>query len=124
MNEPAPWQCPECRTWIAPHVDEHKCDPPSGGVAVRPVVAPYSPPPGGTYTWTSPNITVTPGGTYTGTVWTGGGGGGGGQWTPPAGVSPVTVTATNACNAYGDCGHASCAVIARTPLRLIAEDAV
>jgi hypothetical protein len=117
------WRCPECHLILAPDVREHRCDPPEAGVSVRPVVAPYSPSSGETRTWTSPNITVTPGGTYTGTVWTTGGGGGGSGWTPPAGVSSVTVTATNACNVYGDCGHASCAVAVREPVRLIVEDA-
>ena len=72
MTDPAPWRCPECRTWIAPHVNEHRCDPPSGGVAVRPVIAPYSPPGTSTLPWPL-IVTVAPGTTYWGSV--GGGGG-------------------------------------------------
>jgi hypothetical protein len=89
------WRCPECHLILAPDVREHRCEPPEAGVSVRPVVAPYSPS-GGATTWTPPNITVTPGGTYTGTIWTSGSGGGGGspnaqEWlccsSWPAGVS-------------------------------------
>jgi hypothetical protein len=36
-----PWQCPSCLTWLAPHVGEHRCDPPSG--AVPAVVTPITP---------------------------------------------------------------------------------
>jgi len=80
MTEPAPWRCPECRAWIAPHVDQHRCDPPSGGVAVRPVVAPYAPS-GGTYTWpVTSTVTVVPAGGYS----YGTGGGGGGAESPSA----------------------------------------
>jgi hypothetical protein len=117
MTEPAPWKCPECGLILAPHVSEHRCEPPEGGVSARPVVAPYSPSTG-THTWpTESTITVTPGGS---TIWSTVGGGGGTTWGVGDGV---TITATNACNVFGDCGHRSCAVIARTPLRLIAEDA-
>ena len=116
MTDPAPWRCPECRTWIAPHVNEHRCDPPSGGVAVRPVIAPYSPP--GTSTLPYPQtVTVAPGTTW----WSGTGGGGGGAGTFPG--DSVTVTAANACNPYGDCGHNSCAVLARPGLALVTDPA-
>jgi hypothetical protein len=30
MIQPAagqPWQCPACSVWLAPHVNEHRCDP-------------------------------------------------------------------------------------------------
>ena len=136
MSEPKAWQCPACQAWQAPHVDQHRCDPPSGGVAVRPVVVPYSPP--GTSTLLYPQtVTVTPGTTYwSGTV---GGGGGGGAGSFPG--DSVTVTATNAsawrdgtltlapgqprpaCNPYGDCGHNSCAVLARPGLALVTDPA-
>ena len=36
MTSPAPWQCPSCSTWLAPHVTEHRCDPPQGGVTAIP----------------------------------------------------------------------------------------
>ena len=119
MTDPAPWRCPECRTWIAPHVDEHRCDPPSGGVAVRPVVAPYSPSTGVAAWPTGSGISVTPGITYG----AGGGGGGGGGWQAPDGVSTVTVTAGNACDVYGSCGHASCTVFPRPGLALVTDPA-
>ena len=38
MSEPVPWQCPACRTWLAPHVTEHRCDPPQAGVTALPYV--------------------------------------------------------------------------------------
>jgi hypothetical protein len=70
------WSCPECGLILAPHVNEHRCDPPEAGVSVRPVVAPHSPSTG-TYTWpTESTITVVPGGH---TLWTTGSGGGGGS---------------------------------------------
>jgi len=38
-----PWQCPACKTWLAPHVSEHRCDP-EGGVGAVPVApAPVTP---------------------------------------------------------------------------------
>ena len=37
MTDPAPWQCPSCLTWIAPHVPEHRCDPPQSGVTAVPL---------------------------------------------------------------------------------------
>ena len=116
MTDPAPWRCPECRTWIAPHVNEHRCDPPSGGVAVRPVIAPYSPPGTSTLPWPL-IVTVAPGTTW----WSGTGGGGGGAGTFPG--DSVTVTAANACDVYGSCGHHSCAVLARPGLELIVDPA-
>ena len=42
-----PWQCPSCLTWLAPHIAEHRCDPPS--CAVPAVVTPITPS-GGTST--------------------------------------------------------------------------
>ena len=47
------WRCPECALILAPHVNEHRCDPDPGGVSVRPVVAPYEPPSSASvsYTW-------------------------------------------------------------------------
>ena len=50
-------------------------------------------------------------------------------YTPPsssgtyAWPTGATVTVTNACNVYGDCGHASCAVAVRTPFRLVTGNA-
>jgi hypothetical protein len=108
MTTPAPWQCPQCSTWLAPYVSEHRCDPPSAGVAAPLPVTPCGPSAG-------LGIALTPGSTYSTTIWSGGGGGGF--------QGDVPVTATNACNAYGDCGHSSCAVAARTPLRLVADGA-
>ena len=131
------WSCPECGLVLAPHVNEHRCDPPSGGVAVRPVVAPYSPSDTSTLPYPQ-TVTVTPGTTYwSGTV--GGGGGGGGSSSFPG--DSVTVTAMNAgawrngtlalapgqprpaCNPYGDCGHNSCAVFPRPGLALVTDPA-
>jgi hypothetical protein len=38
-----PWQCPACRTWLAPHVSEHRCEP-GDGVGAKPVSpAPVTP---------------------------------------------------------------------------------
>jgi S1-C subfamily serine protease len=34
VSKPEPWRCPACLTWIAPHVPEHRCDPPGSGVTV------------------------------------------------------------------------------------------
>lgn len=59
-----PWQCPSCDTWLAPHISEHRCDPPSG--AVPAVVTPITPSGG------------------TSTSGTGGGGG--------SGAGPIVVT--------------------------------
>lgn len=96
------WRCPECALILAPDVREHRCDPPEGGVAVRPVVAPYAPS-GGTYAWpTGTGISVTPGVTYG----AGGGGGGAGGWQPPDGVSTVTVTAGDPPGAHWLCTSA------------------
>ena len=103
MTDPAPWRCPECRTWIAPHVNEHRCDPPSGGVAARPVIAPYSPPGTSTLPWPL-IVTVAPGTTYWGSVG-GGGGGGSGGWSPPAGAT-VRVTAGDSPGAHWLCTSA------------------
>jgi hypothetical protein len=36
MSEP--WKCPECSTWLAPHVSEHRCDPPTAGVTALPYI--------------------------------------------------------------------------------------
>ena len=33
-----PWKCPDCSAWIAPHVSEHRCDPPQAGVTAVPSV--------------------------------------------------------------------------------------
>jgi hypothetical protein len=80
------WKCPDCGLILAPHVNEHRCDPP-GGVSVRPVVAPYGPGGGGgTFTWPQQGtVTVTTGDTYRfGT-------GGSGSYTAPPGGT-VTVT--------------------------------
>jgi len=72
-----PWQCPACKTWLAPHVSEHRCDP-EGGVGAKPLSpVPSSPsaavhtwPTGGTITtgptgWTATNMTVQYSGTPT-----------------------------------------------------------
>ena len=31
-----PWKCPECGVILAPHVSEHRCDPPAAGVTALP----------------------------------------------------------------------------------------
>lgn len=36
-----PWKCPDCKTWIAPDVKEHRCDEPGAGVI--PNAYPYVP---------------------------------------------------------------------------------
>jgi hypothetical protein len=74
------WSCPECGLVLAPHVDEHRCAPPEGGVSVRPVVAPYSPSSGsggGGAEWRPGMVVTTGGGSGAATLWVGGGGGGG-----------------------------------------------
>lgn len=43
MTTAAPWKCPDCLTWIAPHVAEHRCEPPSAGVAAPLTVTPCGP---------------------------------------------------------------------------------
>jgi len=79
------WRCPECHVILAPHVDEHRCDPGSAGVTAVSPSPPYSPSTG--------TMTVTPGTRYwTGTVGSGGGGGSGG-WYATGGNDSVTVTA-------------------------------
>ena len=42
----APWKCPECRAWVAPHVTEHRCDPPAAMVSVTSISPPGT---GGTF---------------------------------------------------------------------------
>ena len=136
MSEPKAWQCPACQAWQAPHVDQHRCDPPSGGVAVRPVVAPllaaghqHAPVPADRHRGTGYHLLER----YRRR------GGGGGAGTFPG--DSVTVTAANAsawrdgtltlapgqprpaCNPYGDCGHNSCAVLARPGLALVTDPA-
>ncbi len=56
MTAPAPWQCPACSAWIAPHVTEHRCDPPASGVNVAPGL--IGGPPGG---WSVTGDLVPPG---------------------------------------------------------------
>ena len=56
MTAPAPWQCPSCSAWLAPHVTEHRCQPPESGVTAFPYVAG----PAGS-TGTSINTTTLPG---------------------------------------------------------------
>lgn len=119
MTTPLGWKCGDCGLVLAPHVNEHRCAPPEGGVSVRPVVAPYSPSTGTATRPAGSGIVVTPGGGYS----YGEGGGGATQWVPPGGVASVRVTATNACDVYGSCGHASCAVLARPGLALVADPA-
>jgi hypothetical protein len=53
-----PWQCPACKTWIAPHVSEHRCDPEGGVPAVPAPPAPLSP------VTTASNVTLS----FTGTT--------------------------------------------------------
>ena len=38
MSEP--WKCPDCGTWLAPRVTEHRCDPPQGGTAATRIFPP------------------------------------------------------------------------------------
>jgi hypothetical protein len=56
VSEPAPWRCPECRAWIAPHVSEHRCDPPQAGVTA----IPFTPGPADS-TGTSISVATLPG---------------------------------------------------------------
>jgi hypothetical protein len=56
VSEPAPWRCPSCLTWLAPHVSEHRCDPPESGVTVTP----FAPGPAGS-TGTSISMASLPG---------------------------------------------------------------
>jgi len=42
----APWKCPECRAWVAPHVTEHRCDPPAAMARVTSISPPGT---GGTF---------------------------------------------------------------------------
>jgi hypothetical protein len=59
------WICPRCDLILAPHVAQHRCDPPSAGVTASPVVAPYQPVTGATATVTYPQTcTVTTGTAY------------------------------------------------------------
>lgn len=34
-----PWQCPSCKTWMAPGITEHRCEG-DGGVPAVPVIGP------------------------------------------------------------------------------------
>jgi hypothetical protein len=64
-----PWQCPACKTWLAPQVREHRCDPddgvgakPSGPEPVDPMTTSitWSPLPGTVVSgWTFTNTTAT-----------------------------------------------------------------
>ena len=49
-----PWQCPACKTWLAPHVSEHRCEPPEGAVGAKP-----APPRPLTPVTTASNVTMT-----------------------------------------------------------------
>lgn len=53
------WDCPRCGLVLAPHVNEHRCDPPAAGVTVAPC-APAGP--GGTSVSAAPEITYHVGG--------------------------------------------------------------
>jgi len=58
VSTPAPWQCPSCLTWLAPHVTEHRCDPPPASVSVTSIEPPGT---GGTFssvTFPAGTITV------------------------------------------------------------------
>lgn len=41
MSEP--WKCPDCSAWIAPHVTEHRCEPPDAMVNVTSIDPPRAP---------------------------------------------------------------------------------
>ena len=45
MSGPGPWKCPECRAWVAPHVTEHRCDPPAAVISVTSIDPPGLPGP-------------------------------------------------------------------------------
>ena len=75
MTTPLGWKCGDCGLVLAPHVNEHRCDPPSGGVAVRPVVAPYTPSTGVTLGGGGGGTFVVTGGTYASTIAASGGSG-------------------------------------------------
>ena len=55
-----PWQCPACKTWLAPHVSEHRCDP-EGGVGTKPVSPVPSSPSTAVYTWPTGGGVITTG---------------------------------------------------------------
>ena len=79
------WRCPECHVILAPHVSEHRCDPPDAAVPAATPAPPYSPS-AGTAVWPSTGTAV-----YT-TTGSGGAGGSGG-WYATGGNDSVTVTA-------------------------------
>ena len=96
MTNPVGWECGKCGLVLAPHVDSHRCDPPVGGAAGRPVAAPGGGGGGGgTYVWPAGSgVSVTTGGNYSSTgTWTGSGGSGGYVSHPG---DTVRVTAANA----------------------------
>lgn len=43
----APWQCPQCFSWMAPAVSEHRCDQGSAGSPARLIPVAPLPPSGG-----------------------------------------------------------------------------
>ncbi len=59
MTAPAPWRCPDCLAWLAPHVTEHRCDPPEGVIKVT-SIDPSGPLPL-TFTGSGVNTTTLPG---------------------------------------------------------------
>lgn len=52
----APWKCPDCGTWLAPHISEHRCDPPTASV-----ISQISPPGPAGSTGTSISTATLPG---------------------------------------------------------------
>ena len=49
-----PWQCPACKTWLAPQVTEHRCKPDEGTAAQPAPVTIWPGTGGGTVTATWP----------------------------------------------------------------------
>jgi len=53
------WKCPECSLVLAPHITEHRCDPPTAGVTAVPS-GPRSPWPTQVIVSAPPVITIAP----------------------------------------------------------------
>jgi hypothetical protein len=59
VTAPAPWRCPDCLTWIAPHATEHRCDPDGGSEVTSIAPVPHPPGSGGADRMTASPGTVT-----------------------------------------------------------------
>ena len=54
MPDREPWKCPQCKAWVPPWAESHRCDP-DGGVTARLGSGPPGPPPA-TVTLTAPAV--------------------------------------------------------------------